>query len=1020
MNSLVDMAVSKRVITLFITGILVVGGIISFNNLGRLEDPEFTIKDAVVYTAYPGATPREVEEEVTDLLETEIQKMPQIKQLESISANGLSTITVTIQDKYVKDTLPAVWEELRRKIGDAQSQLPPGAGPSLVIDDFGDVYGVLYAITGDGYSIREIKEYAKFLRRELLQVQDVAKITLWGERQEGIYVEISRTRIAELGFGLDQVYRTLEQQNVVVSAGSARVGDEFIRIDPTGSIDTIEDISNLVIGSSAGTDGRTTLIYLRDIADVTREYVDPPQRVLRFNGQNAIGLGISTAAGGNVVTMGEALKDRLKELEEQTPVGLDVKIISMQSDAVVASIDAFIVSFLQAVLIVIVVLLLAMGLRTGLIIGAVLVVTVLGTFIIMANQGVLLERISLGALIIALGMLVDNAIVVSDGMLVRIQAGMDRLKAAREVVGQTMWPLLGATAIAILAFAAIGLSQDATGEFTRSLFNVMLYSLSLSWVLAITLTPLLCVMFLKAPAPSDGDAVAADPYGSGFYKAYKSFLAACISQRWLTITGLIGALGLSIYGFTTLDDSFFPPSTRNQFMLHYWLPEGSDIRATQADMEQIETRLMADDRVDSVSTFLGAGAPRFLLTYSPEKDYASYSLALVTVHDYRDIDAMAVEYRAYMTEQFPNAEPKIKKFKLGPAAENDIEVRITGRDPSVLRDLSRKVQAIMKADPGATGFRDDWRQRVKVLRPIYSDTRAQQVGVSRKDLAQAMEANFLGTQVGIYREGDELIPIYSRAPASERRDIRQINDMQVWSSSLRHVVPVVDVVSSFGTEWEDATIHRRDRRRTITVSCDAAYELPSKLLARIMPQINALEIPTGYSLEWGAEFENSADAQEALAGSIPTAILMMFLVLVLLFNSLRIPILIWLTVPFAVVGVSVGLILTSQPFNFMAILGFLSLVGLLIKNAIVLLDEVNIQLEEGLRPYAAVMQAAVSRARPVAMAAVTTVLGMVPLLFDPFYIAMAVTIMGGLTFATLLTLVVVPVLYAIFFNIKAE
>jgi multidrug efflux pump subunit AcrB len=1018
MNSLANMAVSKRVVTLFITGILVVGGIVSFNNLGRLEDPEFTIKDAVVYTVYPGATPTEVEEEVTDLLETEIQKMSQVDQLESISKAGLSTITVSIKDQYTRDSLPAVWEELRRKVGDAQAQLPPGTGASLVIDDFGDVFGVLYAITGDGYSNREIKEYAKFLRRELLQVPDVAKISLWGEQQEGIYVEISRARIAELGIGLDEIYGTLEQQNLVVSAGSARVGDEFIRIDPTGSIGTIDDISNLVIGSSAASDGRTTLIYLRDIANVTREYVDPPQRVLRFNGQKSIALGISTAAGGNVVTMGEALKDRLKDLEEQTPVGLNVNIISMQSDVVTESINAFIVSFLQAVAIVIVVLLLAMGLRTGLIIGGVLVVTVLGTFIIMANQGVLLERISLGALIIALGMLVDNAIVVSDGMLIRIEAGMDRLKAAGEVVGQTMWPLLGATAIAILAFAAIGLSQDATGEFTRSLFNVMFYSLSLSWVLAITLTPLLCVMFLKAPEPSEDGAK--DPYDTKFYNAYKGFLAACISRRWLTVAGLIGALGFSIYGFTTLDDSFFPPSTRDQFMLHYWLPEGSDIRATQADIEQIETRLMADDRVESVSTFLGAGAPRFLLTYTPEKDYASYALALVTVHNHLDIDTMADEYRAYMAEQFPNAEPKIKKFKLGPADENDIEVRITGSDPAVLRRLSQEVQQIMMSDDGATGFRDDWRQRVKVLRPAYSETRAQQVGVSRKDLARAMEANFLGTQVGIYREGDELIPIYSRAPANERQDIRQINDMQVWSPSLNHVVPVADVVTSFDPAWEDATINRRDRRRTITISCDAARELPSKLLARIMPQINALEIPSGYTLEWGAEFENSADAKAALAGSIPITIVIMFLVLVLLFNSLRTPILIWLTVPFAVVGVAIGLILTNQPFNFMAILGFLSLVGLLIKNAIVLLDEVNIQLSEGLSPYGAVMQAAVSRARPVAMAAVTTVLGMVPLLFDPFYIAMAVTIMGGLSFATLLTLVVVPVLYSIFYKVEVE
>lgn len=1002
------------------TALLVIGGLSSYLNLGRLEDPDFTIKQALVVTAYPGATPLQVEEEVTDAIETEIQKMGELKLLESISREGVSLITVEIQDQYGKDALPAVWELLRRKVGDVQAELPPGVLPSRVVDDFGDVFGVLFAITGDGFSEKELREYGEFLKRELLMVDDVAKVVLWGEQPEAIYVEIARARISELGINLDQVYQTLQQQNVVVSSGYATVGSEFIRIDPTGAISAVEDIENLVIGSAnAGSDRR--LLYLRDIARVRREYVDPPKYIARHDGRPAVAMGISTISGGNVVTMGAAIKARLAELEVQTPVGLEISVVSMQSDTVVEALDGFVNSFLQAVGIVVVVLLLAMGLRTGLIIGAVLIVTVIGTFIMMQIFGVSLERISLGALIIALGMLVDNAIVVAEGMLVRIQNRMDPEEAAREVVDQTMWPLFGATAIAILAFAAIGLSQDNTGEFTRSLFQVMLFSLALSWILAITVTPLMCAKFIPVPPASDDaqdNETAA--YDGDFFQLYRRFLAAAIRMRWVTLGAMIVMLAGAIYVFQRLDESFFPPSTRPQFMVHYWLPQGADIHRTGQDMGAIEQRLLEDDRVASVSSFIGGGAPRFILTYTPEKDSASYGLAMVTVHDFRDIDQMLDEYRAWLASAFPDAEPKVKKFQIGPSSENDIEVRFSGPDPGVLRQLSIQAKAIMAADSGTAGTRDNWRQPVKVLRPLFSAERARQIGVSREELNRALQANFIGLPVGIYREGDDLLPILSRAPEQERLDIRDIQDLQVWSSGAGRAVPISEIVSGYEPSWMDAQIHRRDRQRTITTSTDASHELPSQVLARLMPLIEQIELPIGYDREWGAEFENSSDAQAALFGNIPITILFMVLILVVLFNSLRHAMIIWLTVPLAVIGVGVGLGLSGLPFNFMAMLGFLSLIGLLIKNAIVLLDEINIQRDAGLAPHDAILVSAISRARPVAMAAVTTVLGMLPLLFDPFYTAMAITIMAGLSFATVLTLIVVPVLYAVFFRVSDE
>ena len=596
-------------------------------SLGRLEDPTFTIKDALVITQYPGATADEVALEVTDKLETAIQQLAQLKRVESMSRYGLSIITVKIKDHYGGDELPQVWDELRRKVNDAQSDLPDGAGPSVVNDDFGDVYGVLLAVYGDGFSYRELDDYIKFLRKELLLVKDVAKITLWGEQQEAVFVEISREKMASLGVGLDAIYDALQKQNMIVPAGSVKVGPEYITLDPTGAYTSVNDIAGLTIIDQ--TSGRTFL--LSDVARVSRGYVDPPDSILRFNSKPAIAIGISVIPGGNVVNMGQAVEKRLRELEPQRPWGIELGVINFQSKDVSTAVNGFVVNFIEAVVIVIVVLLIFMGLRSGLLIGAVLALTVLATMIVMNLYSIDLQRISLGALIIALGMLVDNAIVVTEGMLIRIEAGRDRLQAAKEVVGQNMAPLLGATVIAVMAFAAIGLSDDNTGEYCRSLFQVMLISLMLSWVIAITITPLFCTMFLKGPKAgkkADGaDDQPADPYGGGIFRGYRRFLEVCLRFRWPTIAVLVALLVGAFWGFGQLKDSFFPASSRGQFMIHYWLAPGTDIRETSAQIAEVEKVLLKDKRVDDAASFIGSGAPRFILTFQPEttsaKSYGS-------------------------------------------------------------------------------------------------------------------------------------------------------------------------------------------------------------------------------------------------------------------------------------------------------------------------------------------------------------------------------------------------------------
>ncbi len=1011
--NIAEFSIRKKTVILVLTALALVGGVLAYQNLPRLEDPEFTIKEALIYTPYPGATPPEVEEEVTNEIEKALQQLGQLKRVESKSERGLSTVTAVIKDKYDKRSLPQVWDELRRKVDDMQGNLPPGAGPSTVFDDYGDIYGVYFAVTGDGYSYEEIRRFADLLKRELLLIQDVKKIELYGLQPEVVYVEMSRQKMSQLGISQEEIFAALQEKNIVADAGRVKVGPEYIAIDPTGAFESIKEMEDLLI-SSASTE---RLIYLKDVATVRRGYVDPPGTMLRLDGKPAIGLAISTVQGGNVVTMGQAIAERLNELKTQTPVGMELGVIALQSEAVTKAIDGFVINLIEAVVIVIVVLLIFMGLRSGLIIGFVLFLTICATFVVMASYSITLERISLGALIIALGMLVDNAIVVTDGILVRVEGGQDRIQAAGEVVKKSMFPLLGATVVAIFAFAAIGTSQDSTGEYCRSLFQVIMISLSMSWVTAVTVTPLLCVTFLKPKPPEKRPA---EPYGGAIFQRYRRTLRFFLRWRRLACVGMIALLALAIYGFGYVENSFFPNSSRPQFMVDCWLPMGTHITETVQEAERLEKYLMGLDNVEHVASFIGQGASRFLLTYSPEKPDSGYAMLLVTVEDYREIDRMLQAIEKHLDENYPRLLTKVKKFLLGPGGGGKIQVRFSGPDPEKLRELAGRTTDILHADGGARTIRTDWRQRVKLLRPQFSEAQASRTGISRPQLASALKAAFAGATAGVYRERDRLLPIIARSPEAEREDVDNIKDIQIWSPVARKAIPLGQVVGGFKTVYEDPVIQRRNRKRTITIHCDQKKGNASVVFERIRPKIEAIELPAGYEMAWGGEYEDATEAQKALAGSIPLFVLLMILVVICLFNALRQPLIIWLCVPMAIIGVTAGLLVTGQPFGFMALLGLLSLTGMLIKNSIVLIDEIDFQIADGKEKSQAIMDSAVSRMRPVMMAAVTTIFGMAPLLQDPFFVALAVTVMVGLGFATVLTLIVVPVLYSIFFRVPVR
>jgi multidrug efflux pump subunit AcrB len=1021
-------SVQHNRVVLVAMALAVLGGLVAYRNLGRLEDPEFTIKQALIITPYPGASAAEVAQEVTNPIEVACQQMSQLDFVESESTRGQSLVSVRIKDRYDKHRIQQVWDELRRKISDVQSQLPPAArGQSVVIDDFGDVYGIFFALTGDGYSFPELRRYADFLRRELLGVPMVKSVVLFGEQQEVVYLEISRLRLAQLGLDEEQIYSKLREQNIAADGGRVRAGDLHIAIDPTGAFTSAEDMLEMIIGSDQS--GRQ--LRLRDIATLQRADREPPRRLLRYDGKPAIGIGISIVPGGNVVEMGAYVREKLAELAGTQPVGMEIGEINFQPEAVAAATNEFVFNLAKAVTIVFVVLFFAMGRKTSLIIGGVLFLTIMATFLVMYLKGdLLMERISLGALIIALCMLTDNAIIVIEGIKVGIEKGRDKLQVVREVVAENQWPLFGATAIGIIAFAAIGLSEDNTGEYTNSLFWVILIALSLSWVSSVTATPLLSYIFFRPLAPGSAEA-ARDPYDALPFRIYRKLLTAALRYRWLVVVLAALGLGAGLYGFRYVDQSFFPPSTRPQFMVDVYLPADTHIRETEAFAEDFREYIQKLDGVTHVTSLIGGGGLRFLLVYSPEHENRAYVQFLVDVDDWRQIDPVAAAIQQELDTNRPGANGIAKRFLLGPGSGGRIQVRFSGPDPAMLRQLGEQARQVLDEDGNAVAVRTDWQEPVQVIRPRLLEQQARRNGLTRVDVARALETSFEGRPVGLYREpGTEgtglfpqenrLLPIIARPPQAEREDAAAIGNLQIWSPAAARMIPLAQVTAGTEVAWENPVIARRDRSPTLTVHADPRRGLPSQLRDRVCDRIEDIELPPGYQLEWGGEYEDSGRARGALAEPIPWFFAIMAFIVVALFNSIRTTVLIWLVMPLCIIAVTAGLLLTGMPFGFMALLGLLALGGELIKNQIVVVSKIKTLIDKGTQPYRAILEGCTSKMRPICMVVLTTVLGMIPLVTDPFFSSMAVTIMFGLSFAAVLSLLVTPVLYAIFYGICEE
>lgn len=1001
-------AIERPLYTWLLILISLFGGIWGFNTLGRLEDPAFTIKNAVIVTSYPGATAEQVALEVTEPLESAIQKMGEVHAITSLNRPGSSLIEVEIQSTYDGDELPAIWTDLRAKVGDAARALPSGVSEPYVNDAFGDVYGIYYAITAEGFSDAERHELATFLRRELLTVDGVADVEVSGLSDEVIYVEPDMALLINQNIPPAAISAAIANADSVLDAGTVDNGgaDTDILV-PEGS-DTVSAIAGLTVGVSG------TVLNLFDIAHVSRGRDETPSLLVRHNGVEAFTLGISGLSSENIVEVGKRSDAKLAALSPMIPAGVELHPIYQQHVVVEQASNDFLVNLAMSVAIVVAVLALFMGWRAAIVVGTTLLLTVIGTLMFMAIFSIEMERISLGALIIAMGMLVDNAIVVAEGMQISMLHGRSSRDAANDAASKTQIPLLGATVIGIMAFAGIGLSPDATGEFLFSLFAVIGISLLLSWLLGLTVTPLLGHYFFKR------DNVGADAaYRGLLFRGYRKVLEMALTLRWLVVAGLIVLTVACYWGFGQVRQQFFPNSNTPLFFAHYQLQQGSSIHTTSDHLALLEQWLAERDDVVSVTSYAGQGATRFMLTYGAERPNPAYGHLIIRTESLDLIPQLQSDLEAYAAQVLPEGDFKTARLVFGPGGGDPIEVRFSGPDPDVLRQLGdQAINLLSETSDDIILPRSDWREKELVLRPEYATERAQTAGISRDTVATILAFSTDGITSGQFRERDRLIPIVLRRPQDP--DGYNLMNQVVYSDTGQNFLPLEQVIDGFSFEAQNTLVHRRDRVYTLTVGADIPPDrTAAEVHGQIRSAIEAMPLPNGYLMEWGGEFENSAEANASLAGQLPLSLLIMVLISVLLFNAIRQPIIIWLLVPMSVNGVALGLLGTGMPFTFTALLGLLSLSGMLIKNGIVLVEEIDLVRAEGVKLREAIVKASVSRLRPVMLAAITTILGMAPLLSDAFFVSMAITIMGGLAFASVLTLVAAPVFYYLFFK-RAE
>ena len=1006
---LVKYFLSKKPVTILLLVLVLAGGLLAYVKMGKLEDAPFTIKQALVLTPYPGASPSEVQSQVTDVLEESIQALGELYYLKTENRAGLSKITVYVKKETRADEMQQLWDKLRRKVNDVQSKLPEGAGPSVVNDDFGDVLGVFYGLTGSGHSYRELEDEAKLIKNEILKVKDVAKVEIYGTQTPTIDISVSPSVMARSGITMADIARAFEAQNKVVDAGGIDVGSNRLRIESTGNFYSLDDIRNLTIVSRTGEHFR-----LADITRIEESYQTPASNLMRINGQPAVGIAISTVPTGNVVDMAAAVKESLQQMSGSMPEGFELVTLYDQGYESAVANQGFILNLIISVLTVVAILLFFIGFKNGLLVGSGLVFSIFATLIVMLCTDIALQRMSLAAIIIAMGMLVDNAIVVSDSALVNMQRGMRKRVAIMRACSSTALPLLAATVIAILTFLPIYFSPHITGELLSSLVIVIGVSLMFSWVFALTQTPFFIQEFVRRPRPEELKSALFD---GKYYNMFRRSLHWVIKHRYATIACMVLLLVLSAWSFKFIPKVFVPALDKQYFTVDVWLPEGSNIDETGKLAEEMAAYIRTHGEAEMVSTFIGRTPPRYYLSNVAFGPQSNYTQLLVKCHTSEESRRLNAALQDSIRLKFPGPLIKVNKFELSPLTEAVIEARFLGPDPAVLDSLVGQAIEIMRRNPKVADARNEWGNMALMLRPVYDPVKAGELGITKAQMMQSVKSISDGVPVGIYRDNEKKVPVLLKSEGYDITDAASLGNFSVWNGERS--APLSQVTERIETTWEFPQMRTYNRQLSMAAMCGVKPgHTMAEVHGEIRSEIEAMPLPPGYTFFWDSQYKDQGEAMEAIAKYFPLAFLMLIVILVALFGNFRQPIIILCILPLSLIGVAVGMLLTGFDFGFFPIAGWLGLLGMIIKNVIVLIDEINIQRREGVPAYTAVIESTVSRTRPVLMAATTTILGMVPLLFDIAFGGMAATIIFGLTFATLLTLFVTPALYILFYRIK--
>ncbi len=1036
-------ALEHPALTRYLMVALMVLGIAAYFQLGQDEDPPFTFRAMVVRTYWPGATAQQVAEQVTDKLERTLQQVPYADKIRSYSKPGESQIIFQIKDNSRPGDVPQVWYAVRKKIGDMRYTLPAGVQGPFFNDEFGDVYGVIYALSGEGYSPAELKTEADRVRQILLRVPDVAKVELFGVQDEKVFVEISQKKIAQLGLDLNAVLGQLGQQNAVESAGTIQAPQDVVQVRIGGQFQSLDDLRAMPIRSGSGSQLR-----LADIAQVTRGYVDPPSVKVRHDGQEVIALGVSMAKGGDIIALGEALRSTTRQIESSLPIGLSLRQVQDQPRAVSQSVGEFIQVLIEAVVIVLAVSFLSLGLhkrphtdappwlfwrrwtldvRPGLVVGITIPLVLAVTFLAMHYFGIGLHKISLGSLIIALGLLVDDAIIAVEMMVRKMEEGYDKFRAATFAYELTAMPMLTGTLITAAGFLPIGIAKSMTGEYTFAIFAVTVIALLVSWVASVYFVPYLGAWLLRQPAylekahaPQDHER--AELFDTPFYRRFRAWVTWCVTHRWKTIGITIALFVLGLVGMGKVQQQFFPDSSRPEILVDLWLPEGSPYVATEEVARRVEQRLAQEEGVSSVTTWVGSGVPRFYLPLDQVFPQTNVSQLIVLPKDLKTREVLRVKLPTLLAQEFPEVRGRVKLLPNGPPVPYPVQFRVVGPDPAALRERADAVKAVMRENPNTRGVNDNWNESVKTVRLVIDQAKARALGVSSQAIAQASRTLLSGTPVGQFREGDKLIDIVLRQPLSERDTLSDFAQSYVPTASGKSIPLLQIATPAFG--WESGVMWREGRQYAITVQSDIAEGLQgATVTAQLLPALKKLEADWAaqgaldYRIEVAGAVEESSKGSASIAAGMPLMLFITFTLLMLQLQSFSRAMLVFLTGPLGMAGVAAALLALNRPFGFVALLGVIALMGMIQRNSVILIDQIEQDRAAGMPAWQAIVESAVRRLRPIVLTAAAAVLAMIPLSRSVFWGPMAVAIMGGLIVATALTLLALPAMYAAWFRV---